>query len=85
MRAALPLLRDASRVDVVVIGSAADQTREPQSVDMLRRWLLRYVVGAEVSLLPRTDRSKADMLTQFAVDRGREALECAIVGCGPSQ
>ena len=79
-RAALPFLQEASKVDVAVIGSAADQAHEHHPVDMLRRWLTRHEVGAGVSFLVRTDRSKAEMLAEFAADRGCEALVMGAYG-----
>ena len=79
-RAALPFLREATKVDVAVIGSMADEGSEQPPADRLRRWLTRHGIGAEVTVLSRTERRKADILSHFAGDRGCEALVMGAYG-----
>ena len=79
-RLGLPLLRQSDRVDVVVIGLSG---RGPDQADLGEapaRWLGRHGIQVEVTSLPRTDRRKAEMLAQFAADRGCEALVMGAYG-----
>jgi len=79
-RLAMPFLRQADQVDVAVIGTSARGPDQADSGEALSRWLSRHGIRAEVAMLARTERRKADVLAHFAAERGCEALVMGAYG-----
>lgn len=79
-RAALPFLRAALEVEVVLLGPWAQDRDEEGPAGALLRWLERHDVNARATVLDRGDRRKADLLAGFAVERGCEALVMGAYG-----
>jgi nucleotide-binding universal stress UspA family protein len=80
VRAALPFLQEATKVEIAVIGSRLGEADEGRHAAALQRWLGRHEIEAELTLLNRSDQSKADILTHFAAERGCEALVMGAYG-----
>lgn len=79
-RAALPLLRAAQAVDVVMVDPPAYESDWSDPTRALALWLSRHDVRSEVSLIPRTRPRIADVLTGFCRERGCEALVMGAYG-----
>lgn len=67
---ALPLLKGATKVTVVTMDAAEDQTAARNSVARVANWLARHDIKADVLVVP-TVKANASQLLEIA--RGREA------------
>ncbi|HRO14413.1 MAG TPA: universal stress protein [Paracoccus sp. (in: a-proteobacteria)] len=78
--AALPLLRAAQAVDVVIVDPPAHAADQPDPGEALALWLARHDVHPAITLLARTEPQVADLLTHFCRERGCEALVMGAFG-----
>ena len=79
-RAALPFLKAASRVDIVVIDPPLHAPDRSDPGGDLSLWLARHRVKAEVAVLAKTQPRIADILTRFVTERGCDALVMGAYG-----
>jgi nucleotide-binding universal stress UspA family protein len=80
VRGALPFLRAAEAVDVVVVDPPAQDGRRAGPGEDLAVFLVRHGVRAEVSVLARTLPRVSDVLRRFAAERGAEAVVMGAYG-----
>lgn len=79
-RGALPFLRQAEKVDIVIIDPpvyAHDRSEPGEAVSL---WLSRHGVKAEVAVLAQTEPRVADILMRFARERSCEAIVMGAYG-----
>jgi nucleotide-binding universal stress UspA family protein len=79
-RAALPLLRQARLVDIVVIDPPRHGSGRSDPGGDLSLWLARHGVRAEVAVLARTEPRVSDVLSRVARDKGAEAVVMGAYG-----
>lgn len=80
VRAALPVLRAASQVDVVLVDPPARAQDRADPGGAVALWLARQGVRAEVAVLARTEPTVAGVLARFARERGAEAIALGAYG-----
>ncbi len=80
VRAALPLLRDAREVSVVVIDPPSHGADRPDPGGRLARMLARHGVQVEVEVLPKTLPRVSDVLLRHATDRAADLLVMGAYG-----
>lgn len=76
----LPWLKAARALDIVAIDPPAHGADQADPSETLALWLARHGVHPEVTLLPRTEPSVADLLTHFCLQRGCDALVMGAYG-----
>ncbi len=79
-RQALPLLRTASHVDVVMIEPPSHSPERSDPGGNLAMMLSRHGVHAEVSILARTMPRVSDCLSRFARDKGSDLIVMGAYG-----
>lgn len=80
VRAALPFLKRAARVDVAVVGPAAHGPERSDPGGMLSQYLARHGVKAEVSVLARTLPRVCEVLLRHGEDIGADMLVIGAYG-----
>lgn len=73
-RAALPLLRQASQVDIVVVDPPAQSAERSEPGGQVSLWLARHGVKCEVSILSKSLPRISDVLMRFAAEHGSDLL-----------
>jgi nucleotide-binding universal stress UspA family protein len=79
-RAALPFLKAAQFVDIVVIDPDRPSANYRDLGRGVSAWLARHDVRAEVTVVPRRVPREADILSRFALERGCEAMVLGAFG-----
>lgn len=80
IRHALPLLKQASRVDITVIDPPSHGPERSDPGGMLCQMLVRHGVNAEVSVLARTLPRVSDVLARHIADRNADLLVMGAYG-----
>lgn len=75
VRSALPILKTADKVTVVIVGSAMDQPGEPGAD--LATFLSRHALSVDIETIPAPSTGVADALLNHAADRG---LDLVVMG-----
>jgi nucleotide-binding universal stress UspA family protein len=79
-RAAMPFLRKAGRVDIVVIDPPVHGADRADPGGELSLWLARHGIRAEVAVMARTEPRIADVLLRVARDKGADAVVMGAYG-----
>jgi nucleotide-binding universal stress UspA family protein len=79
-RAALPFLRAANRVDIVVIDPPLHAPDRSDPGGELSLWLARHGIRAEVAVMAKTEPRIADVLIRVAREKGCEAVVMGAYG-----
>lgn len=80
IRAAMPLLKAAAHVDIVMIEPPSHSPERSDPGGAICTMLSRHGVHAEVSILARTLPRVSDTLLRFARDKGAEAIVMGAYG-----
>lgn len=80
VRAALPLLREAGRVEVVVVDPPLHAAGRSDPGGDLGAWLARHEVRAEITVLPKSEPRVSSILTRFAREKGCDLLVMGAFG-----
>jgi len=80
VRHALPLLRDADEVAVVIIAPPVHGAERSDPGGMLTQWLARHGVRAEVVVLAKTLPRVSDVLIRHMTDSGSDLLVMGAYG-----
>ncbi len=74
IRAALPILQDADRVDLVMVDPPAHSAERSDPGGAIGQMLARHGVKAEVSILARTLPRVSEIMARFATEHGSDLI-----------
>ena len=74
VRLALPLLREASQVDVVIITNTRRVTREAEVSSDIATFLARHRIKVEVNIIAKTSSKISDIIRSHALDVGANLI-----------
>lgn len=80
IRAALPLLRKAAQVDIVVVDPPAQSAERSEPGGQISLWLARHGVRCEVSILSKSLPRVADVLNRFCREHDSDLLVMGAYG-----
>jgi nucleotide-binding universal stress UspA family protein len=80
VRRALPLLRDADKVSVVIVDPPVQSAERSDPGGMMTQWLSRHGVRAEVVVLAKTLPRVSDVLMRYMTDSDSDLLVMGAYG-----
>jgi nucleotide-binding universal stress UspA family protein len=83
VRAAMPLLRQASQVDVVIIANSKRATQEAEVASDIATFLTRHKLKVHVNVIAKTSSKVSDIIRTHAMDIGANLIVMGGYGHSP--